>query len=91
MHLDNMAIESALAPRTFQIVVAAARQLGIGKAGSLPWKLPPDMAYFKELTTATTDPSKKNAVIMGRYGDDWNSEQDRPLRRLTPSSDLQKV
>ena len=52
--------------RSFQIVVAAAKQLGIGRAGYLPWKLPPDMAYFKELTAATADPAKQNAVIMGR-------------------------
>lgn len=49
--------------RTFQLVVAATRQLGIGKGGTMPWKLPGDMAYFKELTSSTHDPSKKNAVV----------------------------
>lgn len=63
-----MVLEATMASRSFQVVVAAAKQLGIGKAGSMPWKLPPDMAYFKELTSKTRDPAKQNAVIMGRCG-----------------------
>ena len=41
---------------TFQLVVAATRKLGIGKAGSMPWKLPGDMAYFKEITSRDSRP-----------------------------------
>ncbi len=44
--------------RTFQLVVAATRKLGIGKAGTMPWKLPGDMAYFKALTATSSDASK---------------------------------
>ena len=64
---------------TFQLVVAATRKLGIGKAGSMPWKLPGDMAYFKEITSRTADPGKQNAVIMGRKT--WESipSKFRPL------------
>ncbi len=47
----------------FQIVVAATRKLGIGKDGTMPWKLPGDMAYFKKLTSSTVDPQKMNAVV----------------------------
>ncbi|XP_041018940.1 putative bifunctional dihydrofolate reductase-thymidylate synthase isoform X2 [Juglans microcarpa x Juglans regia] len=52
--------------RTYQVVLAATREMGIGKDGKLPWRLPSDLNFFKELTTATSDPGKKNAVVMGR-------------------------
>ena len=51
--------------KSFQLVIAATRQLGIGKGGTMPWKLPADMAYFKELTSTTHDPAKMNAVVSG--------------------------
>ncbi|WOL06790.1 bifunctional dihydrofolate reductase-thymidylate synthase isoform X3 [Canna indica] len=65
--------------RAYQVVVAATRDMGIGKDGSLPWKLPSDLKLFKELTMSTADPSKRNAVIMGRKT--WESipPRNRPL------------
>lgn len=52
--------------RTYQVVVAAMREMGIGNDGKLPWNLPSDLKIFKELTMTTLDPGKKNAVVMGR-------------------------
>lgn len=62
----------------FDIVVAADKRLGIGKAGAIPWRLPSDVAFFKTLTT-TARPGQINAVIMGRIT--WESlpPRYRPL------------
>ncbi|GAA0184631.1 methyltransferase [Lithospermum erythrorhizon] len=54
------------AGRTYQVVVAATRDMGIGKDGQLPWKLPSDLKFFKAITATTSDPGKKNAIVMGR-------------------------
>lgn len=42
-----------------EIVVAVAQNGVIGKDGDLPWHLPADMKFFRELTTG-------NTIIMGR-------------------------
>ncbi|XAR59569.1 Dihydrofolate reductase [Bertholletia excelsa] len=65
--------------RTYQVVVAATPNMGIGKDGKLPWKLPSDLNFFKNVTRTTSDPVKKNAVVMGRKT--WESipPEHRPL------------
>ncbi|KAL7605045.1 bifunctional dihydrofolate reductase-thymidylate synthase [Lactuca sativa] len=65
--------------RTYQVIVAATRAMGIGKDGKLPWRLPSDLKFFKDVTMTTSDPVKKNAIIMGRKT--WESIplEHRPL------------
>ena len=54
------------------LIFARARNGVIGKAGGLPWRLPEDMAHFKQVTMG-------RPVIMGRKT--WESlpERFRPL------------
>uniref|UniRef100_A0A1J3DRZ4 Bifunctional dihydrofolate reductase-thymidylate synthase n=1 Tax=Noccaea caerulescens TaxID=107243 RepID=A0A1J3DRZ4_NOCCA len=65
--------------RTYQVVVAATKEMGIGKDGKLPWNLPTDLKFFKDITLTTSDSAKKNAVVMGRKT--WESipTKYRPL------------
>ncbi|KAG8183024.1 hypothetical protein JTE90_017110 [Oedothorax gibbosus] len=61
------------------IIAAACENMGIGHKGQLPWRLKKEMAYFTEKTSATQNPGKQNAVIMGRKT--WESipKKMRPL------------
>ena len=52
------------------IIVAATKAGGIGQNGSLPWRLPKEMAYFARVTSNAPE-GKKNTVIMGRKS--WES------------------
>ena len=70
--------------RPFSIIVASDEKGGIGKDGDLPWRIPGDLKYFKEITTKSSstkaaEANKKNAVIMGRKT--WESipSKFRPL------------
>ena len=51
-----------------QVVAAVARGGVIGRDGGLPWRLPDDLARFRDLTTG-------HAVVMGRRT--WDSLPDR--------------
>jgi dihydrofolate reductase/thymidylate synthase len=70
--------------RRCNVIYAATPSGGIGKDGTLPWKLPSDMAYFARVTTSTSTVSTpggvRNAVVMGRKT--WASipAKFRPLK-----------
>ena len=66
---------------TFDIVVAADLDWGIGKANALPWpKLTSDLQHFKRVTSGASE-GHRAAVIMGRKT--WESAEvaGRPLPR----------
>ena len=65
--------------KTFAMIVAMDQARGLGKAGQLAWHVPADLKRFKQITASVKDPSKQNAVIMGRKT--WESlpEKFRPL------------
>jgi dihydrofolate reductase len=76
----------------FTLVVAATEELGIGLRANLPWRIPKDMAFFKEVTTkvpksftlqAGSSGPAQNAVIMGRVT--WESipPKFKPLDKRT--------
>ncbi len=56
------------------IVVAHSRNLVIGREGDLPWRLPSDLARFREITEGGT-------VVMGRRTFESLPPQSRPLPR----------
>jgi len=64
----------------FDIIVAADQNRGIGKNNQLPWRIPTDLKYFRDLTSGTPVPEVRNAVIMGRKT--WESipPSYRPLK-----------
>jgi dihydrofolate reductase len=65
--------------KTFDCVVAADLENGIGANNGLPWpRLKTDMKHFRD-TTSTAATGKRNAIIMGRKT--WESvpEKQRPL------------
>jgi len=70
---------AAVRTPALSVIVATTPKGGIGKDGTLPWRLPEDMAHFKRVTMSTSDKSRKNAVVMGRKT--WESipEKFRPL------------
>ncbi len=59
---------------SFDVVVAADLDWGIGKDQSLPWpKLRGDLRHFKRITSTTSTPGRKNAIVMGRKT--WQSKE----------------
>ena len=64
--------------KPIELIVAVDTNYGIGLEGKIPWRCTDDMVHFKETTTTTQDPTKQNAVIMGRKT--WESLKGKPLK-----------
>lgn len=67
-----MSLRSSAPPPRVQLVWAQARDGAIGRDNTIPWRVPEDMARFKELTMG-------NPVIMGRKTWDSLPPAFRPL------------
>ena len=50
------------------IIVSATQENGIGRNGTLPWKLPSDMKYLQKITTCfnPANTQAENILVMGR-------------------------
>ena len=57
----------------YKIIAAVCQDRGIGKDGTLPWKIVEDMHFFSKLTKG----NGKNAIIMGKKT--WDSFKGRHL------------
>lgn len=60
----------------FSVIVACSLNGGIGKNNKLPWNIPDDLKYFKQITT-NCPAGTHNVVIMGR--NTWESLPKKPL------------
>jgi len=62
------------------MILAKTPSNGIGFKGQLPWSLKKELGYFQKMTKGVKDPSKQNAVVMGRLT--WESMPDgfKPLK-----------
>ncbi|GAP88509.2 putative dihydrofolate reductase [Rosellinia necatrix] len=78
--------DSEMRPAELTLIVAAARNMGIGRNGTLPWTgLKKEMAYFARVTRRLPPPLSEdnnvmNAVIMGRKTWDSIPPKFRPLK-----------
>lgn len=64
---------------TFDVVVAADLDWGIGARNGLPWpKLSGDLAHFRRVTSSAAE-GKRNAIVMGRKTWESTEVKGRPL------------
>lgn len=63
--------------KKINIIVACTYNGGIGFDDTMCWHIPAELKKFKEITSYTLNPNKKNAIIMGRKT--WESIPKKPL------------
>lgn len=63
----------------FNLILAVCEKLGIGKNGTLPWKLKKELKYFNRITNKVSNSNKRNAIIMGKRTYFSIPESKRPL------------
>ena len=68
-----------MSDRDFSIILAVDSKWWVWKDGSMPWKLPTDLQYFRYITTQTEKQWKRNAVIMWRKTWDSLPNKFKPL------------
>lgn len=61
-----MLIEPIMTEPDICIIVATDRHGGFSNKNEIPWRIPKDLLHFRQITTHTELPKKRNAVIMGR-------------------------
>lgn len=49
---------------SFEIVVAAAENWGIGINGTIPWRIKEDLAFFKQVTTERLKTHLRKIVVL---------------------------
>ncbi|KAH7413041.1 dihydrofolate reductase-like domain-containing protein [Cadophora sp. MPI-SDFR-AT-0126] len=80
---DNSVNQYRMTPRELTLIVAATNNMGIGRAGTLPWTgLKKEMSYFARVTKRAS-PGTTNTVIMGRKTWDSIPSRFRPLKDRT--------
>ena len=62
---------------TISLIVACDKYHGIAKNGTIPWKYSEELKYFSKQTRTTRDPTRQNAILMGRKT--WESLPIKPL------------
>nr|AEI30188.1 dihydrofolate reductase [uncultured bacterium] len=65
---------------SIKIIVAYGRNHEIGYENGMPWHLPNELRWVSKVTRHTTDPQRRNAIVMGRRT--WESipAKLRPLK-----------
>ena len=72
-------ITDCMEMKSLNIIIAVDSKNGFSTKNTIPWRIPEDFAFFKEQTKRTRDPTKRNALIMGRVTYEMIPSRFRPL------------